>query len=371
MKLSCNREKLHHAFQLASTVAPNRSPKEILNSIKLEAKDEEVLLTATDLESSIRIQVEQVDVQVPGSCLLNVVRVGNILRELNDSQLELETTESGITLRGEHSEFHLPSANPDEYPVVAEFSESSYCEVPARLFREMVRRTTFATDTENSRFALGGVLFEIAGEEITAVATDGRRLVRMTGSCKPVQGHKTNGPTTIIPTKTLTLMERSIGDKDEVVHLAARANDVVLRTPRATIQSSLVEGRFPNWRQVIPNRTSSIIIESNVGPFFSSVRQAAVVADPESRGIDFKFGHGSMVVGSRTADVGQSRIELPIPYTGETVHVMMDHRYVSDFCRVLDPDMTFQLDIQSASDPALFRTEDGMIYVVMPMARDQ
>ncbi|MFM8406446.1 MAG: DNA polymerase III subunit beta, partial [Pirellulaceae bacterium] len=283
MKLSCNREKLHHAFQLAASVAPTRSPKEILHSIKLEAKDDEVLLTATDLESSIRIQVEQVDVQVPGTCLLNVVRVGNILRELNDSQLELETTDSGITLRGEHSEFHLPSANPDEYPVVAEFSESSYCEVPARLFREMVRRTSFATDIENSRFALGGVLFEIAGDEITAVATDGRRLVRMIGSCKPVQGHKTTSPTTIIPTKTLTLMERSIGDKDEVVHLAARSNDVVLRTPRATIQSCLVEGRFPNWRQVIPNRTSSIIIESNVGPFFSSVRQAAVVADPESR----------------------------------------------------------------------------------------
>ncbi len=120
----------------------------------------------------------------------------------------------------------------------------------------------------------------------------------------------------------------------------------------------------------MPSRDNAITITSTVGPFFSALRQAAVVADTESRGVDFQFGQGSLVVASRTADIGQSRIEIPISYTGDSIRMTMDHRYVSDFLRVLDLQSNFNLEISSSSEPALFTTEDGYAYVVMPMARD-
>ncbi len=95
--------------------------------------------------------------------------------------MTLETNESSLIIKGLHSEFNLPSGNPDEFPTIVGFEENSYFEIPARLFRELVKRTIFATDTETKRYALGGVLFEITGDEITAVGTDGRRLARMQG----------------------------------------------------------------------------------------------------------------------------------------------------------------------------------------------
>lgn len=370
MKLSCDREKMLAAFQLAASVVPSRSPKEILLNIKLEATEERVTLMSTDMDTGMRIDVEGVDVQKPGKALLTKDRVANILRESTDDQLTLETNESSLIIKGLHSEFNLPSGNPDEFPTIVGFEENSYFEIPARLFRELVKRTIFATDTETTRYALGGVLFEITGDEITAVGTDGRRLARMQGKGTPVDGHHTTGMTTIVPVKALALMERSVSDKDEVVHLAARQNDILLRTSRCTIFSRLVEGRYPNWRQVVPSRDSAITITSTVGPFFSALRQAAVVADTESRGVDFQFGQGSLVVASRTADIGQSRIEIPISYTGDSIRMTMDHRYVSDFLRVLDLQSNFNLEISSSSEPALFTTEDGYAYVVMPMARD-
>ncbi len=370
MKITCDREKLATAFQLAGSVAQSRSPKEVLQNIKIEATEDRVTMMATDMETGIRLDVEGVDVQTPGKALLHVGRVGMILREISDDQLYFESDGSATKIKGLHSEFNLPSANPDEFPTVVGFEEEKYHEVAARLFREMVRRTAFATDPDSSRFALGGVLLELNGSDVLAVGTDGRRLARMSGTAKSVGDHQTTGNSTIVPTRSLTLMERSIGDKEEVVHIASRGNDVLLRTGRCTIYSRLVEGRYPNWRQVIPNRDSSVAIDMTVGPFYNVIRQAAIVADQETRGLDFEFGGGSLVLTAKTADLGQSRVELPIDYDGEVIKLKLDYRYVSDFLKVLDSSMKFKLDIASSTQPALLTTDDGYAYVVMPMALD-
>ncbi len=370
MKVKCNREKLADAFQLAGSVAQTRSPKEILQNVKIEAENDKVTLMATDMESGIRIELDGVDIQTAGKALLHVGRVGMILRESTDEEISIESDESATVIRGQNSLFNLPSANPDEFPTVASFEEEVYHELPARLFKVMVRRTSFATDPDSSRFALGGVLLELNGEDVLAVGTDGRRLARMSGTGKSIGDHETSGNTTIIPTRALTLMERSIDDKEEAVHIAARNNDVLLRTSRCTIFTRLVEGRYPNWRQVIPSREDSVKINMIVGPFYAVLRQAAIVADQQTRGLDLEFGNGSLVLTAKTADLGQSRVELPIEYEGESIKMKLDYRYVSDFLKVLDSDGSFVLDVASSTQPALMTTEDGYAYVVMPMALD-
>src|SRR4029453_15591586 len=100
------------------------------------------------------------------------------------------------------------------------------------------------------------------------------------------------------------------------IQIALRQNDILVKNPRATIYSRLLEGRYPRWRDVFPQRPTSVKIELSVGPVHSAVRQAAIVTSEESRGIDFTFGEGSLVLAGQTAEVGQSRIELPIAYDG-------------------------------------------------------
>jgi DNA polymerase-3 subunit beta len=369
MKILVHREKFLSAFQIASALAPTRSPKDILLNVKIEAEDDRVVLMATDLEAGVRLEVEDVQVQVPGKALLSVQRVGNILRESTDEYLTIETTPNSLDIRGQHSEFHLPLTNADEFPSVARFAEESYFVIPPGLFRELVKRTVFATDTESTRYQLGGVLFEIEGDSITAVATDGRRLACMKGLGQSINNYQTSGLSTIVPTKTLQLIERSITDKDEMVQIAARSNDILLRTNRCTIYSRLVEGRYPNWRMVLPSSQGRTRIEGLAGPFFSAIRQASIVADPESRGVEFTFADGTLIASAKTADVGQSRVEIPITYTGEPIHITMDARFVSDFFKVLDPDKVFYLDVSNNTEPALFLTEDNYSYVVMPMSK--
>lgn len=370
MKLTCDREKLSNAFHLAAGVAPTRSPKPILENVKLEVSNELATLMATDLEIGLRIDVPGIEVSAPGTVVLPIKRVGSILRESPDEKLQLESDGTKLRIHGERSEFQLPMQNPDEFPSVSRFEEEKYHQLPARALREIFRRTVFATDTESSRYALGGVLVELTEDEIIGVGTDGRRLARQQGPAESVAGHKTV-ENTVVPSRAVQLIERALADGEENVLLAARENDLMVKSGRTTIYTRLVEGRYPRWRDVFPDFGQMGTVEMNVGPFHSAVRQAAIVTSEERRGVDFKFAEGSLVLTGHGAEMGESRVEMPIAYDGPEVVVKLDPRFVADFLKVLNPEQTFTLHLKDGQSAVVSTTDDGYGYVIMPLSQDQ
>jgi DNA polymerase-3 subunit beta len=372
MKIVCDREKLLSAFQTAALFAPGRSPKEILTSVKLDVDAAGATLSATDMEVGARINLEGLDVDSPGSAILPVVQFGAILRESPDAKLRLDATSKGTVIRGERSEFKLNAADPDEFPSVARFEEDKYHVIAAPLFRQIILRTEFATDMESSRYALGGVLFEMESNKVTAVGTDGRRLAKMEGPAEAVNGHKTGDTMTIVRTQSLRAIGRALSDADGQVQFAARGNDVLLQTPRATFYSRLVEGRFPRWRDVFPQRRDAPRIDLQVGPLMAAIRQASVVLSAESRGIDFSFEGGTLTLAGATAEAGQSHVEMPVAYDGPKIIVAMDHRFVLEFLKVLSPEATVALEVENGETAVVFHADDGAYgYVVMPLSRDR
>jgi DNA polymerase-3 subunit beta len=376
MKLSCDREKFLAAFQTVSAVAPARSPKPILQNVKLEASGETVTLMATDLEVGVRIEVPGVDLTAPGAAILPVGRFGSILRESSDERLRIEADARETVVRGDRSEFKLQMEDPAEFPAVAGFHEEKYHELAARLMREMIRRTVFATDNESSRYALGGVLWELGPERAIAVGTDGRRLAKMEGPARSVGGHQTPDNTTIVPTRAMQLIERALAavagsEAEATAQMAVTGHGVLVRCGRVTVYSRLAEGRFPRWRDVLPVRPDAQRIALTVGPFFGAVRQAAILTSEESRGVDFTFSPGNLVLTGRAAEAGQSRIELPLAYEGAELGITLDPRYVNDFLKVLDPDKGLTLELKDAESAAVYSTDDGYAYVIMPLARER
>lgn len=371
MKIQANRGQLLSAFQTAQAVAPGKSaPNAILQNVKLEVAPECSTMLATDMELSIRVEVSDVAVESPGTVLLPIGRFGQILRETADETLRLELDGGKLRVRGKSSRFDLPSANPKEFPSVPGFNEQKYHEIPARLLRELIRRTVFATDNESTRYALGGVLLEMTGEKVIAVATDGRRLAKTEGAAQCIEGH-TCGDGVVVPAKAMHVIERTLTDPEATVAIAARANDILVRTTKATVAARLVEGRFPKWRDVIPKSILGQAVEMEVGPVYSAVRQAAIATSDESRGIEFCFGDGRLVLSAQAADVGEAHVELPIAYDRDEIKTMLDPRFLADFFKVLESEQSFAFSISSSTEPAVCRTEDGYEYVVMPLARDR
>ena len=180
MRALCNREGLLTAFGLVSGVVPARSPKPILQNVKLIADaDEGSVLMGTDLEVGIRHRVLGVKVEQPGAVILPTSQVGSILRTSSDAELAIEAEDDRLVIRGLHSEFTLPVEDASLFPEVPDFAATSYHVVAAADLKKLIRRTIFATDVESTRYALGGVLVELTAESIAMVGTDGRRLARM------------------------------------------------------------------------------------------------------------------------------------------------------------------------------------------------
>lgn len=371
MKITCNRERLLAAFQLAQPVAPSRSPKPILQNVKLDVRGGKAELSATDLEIGIRVEVQGIEAQAEGSAILPIGRFGSILRESTEETLRLETDGTGTVVKGERFEFRLPAENPDEFPAVMTFSENKYHEVAARLLRELIRRTVFATDNESSRYALGGVLLELLENEIIAVGTDGRRLATMRGPAHAVSGHGSDEPAPIVPSKAMQLIERSLHDGDAEVQLAVKQNGVLVKTPRVTVFSRLVEGRFPKWRDVFPDRAQRTKIDLVVGPLYAAIRQAAIVTADDSAGVDFAFAEGRLLLTASGSETGQSRVELPIAYTGPEITITLNPKFFSEFLKVLDPEKAFALEIKDAEGAVVCTVDDGYSYLLMPLSRDR
>lgn len=370
MKLHCHRPTLSTAFQIVSGVVPSRTPKDILKNVKLQVGGGKATLIGTDQEIGIRYDIPGVETDSDGEVLLPKDRLIAILRELTEESVDLEITEKALWVRSGHSEFKLSAEDPAEFPPVQAFDATSYHVVPAASFKEMIKRTVFATDTESTRYALGGVLMEFGADKLTMAATDSRRLAVVSTTSSVIGSIEPRATQPVVPAKALSLIERSITDSDQDVYLAVYPNSVLVKVGSSTIYSRLVEGRFPRYADVIPSAGGSLI-DMVVSPFYSAVRQAQIVTNEESRGVDFTFDNGVLRLTSVAADIGQSKVEMPISYDGTAITITFDPRYISDFLRILDASTSVKLQLTDGDSAAVLRTDDGYTYVIMPLARDR
>jgi DNA polymerase-3 subunit beta len=372
MKIRCPREPLLAALQGAAAVVPARSPKPVLSNVKLEADRASAVLSATDLEVGIRIALEGVETVAEGAVLLPAGRLAAIVRESPvGTVFDIHSDGTAAVVQAPRSQFRLPAEDPLEFPSVAEFPADACFELSTPLVRELVKRTVFATDNESSRYALGGVLMELSSQHVIAVGTDGRRLAKMEGPAGAVSGDGAAADAQpIVPARAMQLIERCMGAADAPVHIAVRPAEILVRSGGTTISARLVEGRFPRWRDVFPERPDAIRVSLVAGPFLATVRQAAIVTSEQSKGVDFSFEPGQLVLSGRSAESGESRVELPLDHAGTAVKIKLDPRFVSDFLRVLDAATTITVEITDPQSACVCRTDDGYGYVIMPLAAD-
>ena len=370
MQLTCQRNSLTAAFQTVAGVVPTRTTKDILKNVKLQVGGGKATLIGNDSEIGMRCDVPDIESDSRGEALLPTSRVLAVLRELSDDVVKLEVTADATWIRCGYSEFRLSAEDPADFPEVAIFDESDYFVVPAAALRMMIRRTIFATDSESTRYALGGIQMELGLDRLTLAATDSRRLAVVSCASSVVGRPEVPAVSPVIPSKAMGLIEKCLGDGTGEAHIALHLNDIVVRCQGTTIASQLVQGRFPDYRKVVPEAYTATI-DMVVAPFFSAVRQAMIVTNEESRGVDFVFNKGTLKLNSQAAEIGQSKIEMPIAYEGPEMTITFDPRYVADFLKVLDTGSQFHLKLISHDDRAALTTEDNYTYVVMPLSRDR
>ncbi|MCS7168255.1 MAG: DNA polymerase III subunit beta [Gemmatales bacterium] len=371
MKAKFDREAFLQAANVVNTVVPTRTPRPILENLRLTLSEDKARLQGTDLEAlALTVEVRGVHVEEPGDVLVPAAQLVQMLRAMTDEEVVFEGSIQGVSLRGEHSEYELPAEDPQLFPEVASFEEGESHQMQAGSLRQLIERVVFAAAQESFRYAMNGVLWELDGEKVRLVATDGRRLAIADGIAVPHGGHKAQG-TPVVPTRAMTILERHLGDPAEPVFVRMRSQDCMFKTSRLTLQARLVEGRFPPYREVIPK---AVIAKATLiaGPFLAAVKQAAVVADPErGSGVDLTFQKNKVILEATSQDRGgRAKVQLPIEYSGEKIEIRFNPRFLMEMFAVLEPDQEVLFEFQGREKAAAFRAGNDYLYVVMPMSRE-
>jgi len=375
-------------------VVPTRSPKPILQHVLITVEPEGFTrLEATDLEVGVSVRLLGVKADRP----FRIVAPPHRLKAILDGAVGragAETMTVAVTDRGDGASavvkgrgfrFELPLEDPALFPAVPAFpDDAGRHDLAAEGLRRLVRRTTFATDVENTRYALGGCLLESGEHSLALVATDGRRLakqvaaaVREAGGCPDLHG-------AVVPVKALKLVDRLVSPGDTTAHVTVtgsavrggepRALGFHVRLDRGTVYSRLLEGRFPRYQDVIPAEGSfRTEVRVTAGELLWAFQQASIMTSEESRGVDVAFGAEKTTLKATAADRGSGEVEAQASVSGEDAAVTVDPRYVTDLLKALEPLDGLVVRLAGPSTPVLFALADSgeLSYCVMPLSKDR
>lgn len=363
MKVIAQTAALQEALALAGSIVATRTPKPVLQCVKLIAANDTLTVLSTDLEAGCRYQVTAVQVEAEGEALLQADRFGGIVRESSDEEsLILETEKETCHIRGVGSHFKIFGYDPGEYPAVAEFPQQADFQIAASTLGSMISRTLFAAAKAHSHYAISGVLWEASGNKLQLVATDGHRLAQARG---PLAKSIKTGVTAIVPAKLMGLIQRIAVDGEETLSVKIQENQILIRTARAVLASSLVQGNFPKYADVIPRETgckatiSTALLEHRV-------RQAALLTYEESRGVKLSFSGDTLTLSSQAPEAGEAEVTCPITYEDKDLTIAFNPTFLLDVLRVAGSDEV-SFEMSEANKPAMIKSGGDFLYVIMPV----
>ena len=363
-----NRQAILGAITAAAAAVPGRTPKDILKGVLISGSHNEIEIVGTDQEIGLRVKITTEEKLTPFEVVVNPGKLQAILRESTDEFVSIDVDRDVMKVVLSNGRFKIMTEDAREFPPVPVFDEEKFWSIPGTVLSSMIKRTEFACDSESTRYALGGALFEVENGKLTVAATDSRRLAVATAAIENQNEAKMPEKKTVVPAKALRLV-KSLAESSTTVNIAFHDNDLMVSFGNSTLYTRLVEGRFPRYRDVIP-RKQPIHVPIAVGPLFRAVRQAQIVTDEEHRGVVFKFGDSLMKLAS-IATIGSSDVEVPIEYDGEAMEITLDPVYIADVLKVLPQEAVVDLNMTDAETAIVFTVDDSYTYVVMPLANDR
>jgi len=311
MKANFNRAALSDVLGLLTFVVPGRTPKPILQCLRITAGEKDVRICATDLEVGVNCLVCEVQVEQSGEIVVPADRLAAVVRESTDDILLIEAEEGVCKITGADSHF------------------------------------------------------TIYGQE-ALVATDGRRLARSRVNLAASPSKEVTQTKIIVPAKAMGLLDKIGGSDEDMVSIKLVDNQVLMSCANVVVSSNLVEGNFPKYEDIIPTDYDKKLTLSRDATL-SAVRRAALLTSDESRGIKLAVGDDRLVFSSRAPEAGDARIEMSVKYKGEPIEIGFNPQFLIDALRVVrEPE--FELEFGQQDRPGLMKSGQNFLYVLMPVS---
>ena len=363
MNIVCDKALLSSAIDGVSKAVTLRSSIPALEGILLKAEGFQLTLTGYDLEMGITTTIEA-NVRQAGEIVLSAKLLGDMVRRLPSGEVSIYTNESGnATIKGGVAEFDILAMSASDYPDLPTPGADHTLTIKAGMLRGMIEKTLYAVSQDDKKPAHTGELFAIEEDKLTVVALDGYRLAIVE---RPVQAEK--HIRIIIPAKTLTEVNKLLGDDEDDVRISANRRFVVFNSGNYTILSRLIEGEFLNYANVIPNGCKTrVVLETR--DFIDTIERASLIITERLKNpLRILFDASGKVTVRCQTNLGKVVDEFSAQVEGEPVEIGFNNRYLLDALRNARCEKVV-LELSGPLSPVKILPEEGedFIYLVLPV----
>jgi len=368
MEVTILQDRLFSGLQVVSGIISPRTTLPILSNLLLEASNGELSLKATDLEIAVSTKTE-VSVSTPGSITVPAKQFLGIVKELPNQPVKIEIQDKRVSLKCGKGIFSLIGVEREEFPKFPEIKNGATITLDGLLLQQAIRKSIFAVATDNVRPAMTGVLFQLEGDSLKMVATDGHRLARLKlGVRKNSSLLFDSKSELIISAKALQHLNRLLNEEEKTIMMKFDESYAGFFLKDTFLLSRLIEGPFPPYETVIP-KDNNLILHINVAEMISAVRRVSIFSDTFTHQIRLLLRQDSLEISTGTPDIGEAREEMACQYKGSEMEIGYNASYLLDILRNIESERV-AFSLKTPTSAGLITPEEGgeeTLYLLMPL----
>jgi DNA polymerase-3 subunit beta len=368
MQFVVSKQNLQKELSYVQGVVEKKNTIPVLSNILIESVGEGTIrLTGTDLDVTIRCDMDAEDIKTPGSICVQARKLFEIARLLPDAPVTFKKESNDwVTVTCDKSRFKMVGVSKEAFPEVPSF-KSAPTKISAGVIKAFIDRTIFAITQEESRYTLSGAKFMLDDKGARMVTTDGHRLAYV--EKKDVSKDGSDAIDTLIPRKTLAELTKLTAGYDSDISLGMDGNHIFFEVGPRLLISRMLYGQFPNYEMVMPKGNDKSV-QFDSGLLNQAIRRVALMADERSHAIRFHLEPNQLVITSQNAEEGEASENIQTEYAGEETDIGFNAQYLQDFLNVIG-DSAVKFEFKDGNSQAQLRpAEDSDYdykYIVMPM----
>jgi len=365
MKITCNSDSLNKAIQTVQKAIISKPSTPIFSGIHILTLEDKIELQAMDLNMAISCTTEAT-VEESGEIVVSAKYLSELIRKFPGEQITIEKNAENktITITSSASEFNLLLMNEEDFPKFPIFDGNKSIEIPDEKIKDLIRKTIYACSSDESRPLFTGILFDVNSDNITCVGTNTHRL-----AIKSVPQENSEPMSLIIPSKVLAEIARNLGaDVPQMVKISLLNNQIMIVIENVIIVSRLIEGKFPDYRRVIPPKFA-VTAKVKVKEFASAVERVSLFSsDGEYSIIKININNNVMTLTSSNPASGTGKEVVTCESDGENLNVAFNSQYVADILKNMESDEVI-LSLNTSLSPVCVKAvgDDSYTYIVTPV----
>jgi DNA polymerase-3 subunit beta len=371
VKFIIEKKDLLSLLAKAQNIVEKRTTMPILVNILLDVSANSVQVFATDLEVSLTDKCP-IKMEVMGKVAVNAKSLFDIVKELNDEPIHItQKPNFWVEIRQNKTVFNIVGINSDEYPVFPTYSTKEFMPIDAHVLKDMIEKTIYSVSHDETRYHLNGVYFEkytnAEGAHYRMVATDGHRMSLVDRKSEVNRPGLEANAGVIIPRKGLNEIRKLIDSINGPIEMAIEGSQLVIRYGDTVLMIRLIEGKYPNYQQLIPqNLPEQISVRRE--ELLQSLKRVSLLANQKSKGVTLTLSAGKMEITSNNPEMGDAKEEIDVNYKGKEFRIGFNAKYILDVLNSFD-DEEVEIRLNDQLSPGLMRPKSDSHYtcVVMPM----